>query len=171
MKIEIDYYTDFEDKNKLEEYNKFLKKYKKKVEQISRLALERRNIAIGNFYIGIGIVSKESIRNTNKESRDIDKVTDVLSFPMYEVKELQELANKTKENKDQVAIGDIVICLEKVEEQSVEYETGVEREILYMITHGMCHLMGYDHEDLKDKDIMREAEEDILKKIEGEKLK
>lgn len=171
MKIDIDYYTDFEVKEDLEKYNKFLEKYKGKINKIVRLALENREILFGNFYIGIGIVSKESIQTTNKECRNIDKVTDVLSFPMYEIEDLKKLKVKeeAKDNSQQIPIGDIVICLEKVEEQAAEYETGFEREMLYMITHGMCHLMGYDHEELEDKVIMRETEEEILKKIEGEK--
>jgi len=168
MKIDIDYYTDFESKENLEKYDKFLKEYKGKIDKIVRLALENRKILFGNFYIGIGVVSKESIQTTNKEYRNIDKVTDVLSFPMYDIQELEELKHNNEEDSQQMPIGDIVICLEKVEEQAAEYETGFEREMLYMITHGMCHLMGYDHEELEDKAIMRETEEKILKKIEGE---
>lgn len=169
MKIDIDYYTDFNTRDSLEKYNSFLKNYKKKIKSIVKIALQKENILFGSFYIGIGIVSKESIKITNKESRNIDKVTDVLSFPMYEEKELESFKIKNEGKNQQRAIGDIVICLEKVEEQAIEYETGFEREMLYMITHGMCHLIGYDHEKAEDKIVMRETEEYILKKIEGEK--
>lgn len=167
MKIEIDYYTDFDDKERLKKYKEFLKNYKKKVNKIVKISLDRQKISSGSYYIGIGIVSKESIQATNRESRNIDKVTDVLSFPMYDSKELMDIGTKEEQNNEQIALGDIVICIEKVEEQAIEYNTGFEREMLYMITHGMCHLMGYDHEIIEDKTIMREVEEDILKKIEG----
>ncbi len=87
---------------------------------------------------------------------------------MYEKDEIENLSkSKLLSENGQLPLGDIVVCLEKVEEQGIEYNTGFDRELLYMITHGMCHLMGYDHEDLGDKSIMREKEELILKEIGG----
>lgn len=161
MKIEIDYYTDFKDKKHLNKYHEIVKKYKKKIETIIKISLNKENIFEGDFYIGLGIVSKENIKTINKSNRNIDEVTDVLSFPMFDKKEIKSLENI----KQQVLLGDIVICLEKVEEQALEYSTGFEREILYMITHGMCHLMGYDHENKQEKVFMRTLEEEILKNI------
>ena len=64
-----------------------------------------------------------------------------------------------------IELGDIILCLDVVEEQSIEYGTGFLREILYMITHGMCHLVGYDHIEPEDKKEMRTKEEKILKRI------
>lgn len=168
MEIEVDYYTDFNDEKDIEEYNKLIRKYKNKIENILKLALEKQGIYSGKFYIGVGIVSESNIKDINKKCRNIDKVTDVLSFPMYERQELEKLSNG-EGNNEQITLGDIVICLDKVKNQSVEYGTGFEREILYMIAHGVCHLIGYDHEIEQEKVSMRKLEEEILKEIEGEK--
>ena len=62
-------------------------------------------------------------------------------------------------------LGDIVISIEKVEEQTVEYGHSFERELSYMVVHGFYHLMGYDHIKEEDKKIMRKKEEQVLEKL------
>lgn len=163
MNINIDFYTDYEDENKVEEYNKFLEEYKNKIEKIVTRALELNNISLNNIYIGIGVVKKETIHTMNKEHRNVDRETDVLSFPMYEKEELKSL-DKVLEN-EEISIGDIVLCMDVIEKQAVEYETGFNREMLYMITHGICHLLGYDHIIEEEKNDMRKMEEIILSEI------
>ena len=116
--------------------------------------------------VSISSASKGDIRKINKEYRDIDKITDVLSFPIFTKDELQDIISKEEDKKiKHIELGDIILCLDVVEEQSIEYGTGFLREILYMITHGMCHLVGYDHIDPEDKKEMRAKEEKILKRI------
>ena len=73
-------------------------------------------------------------------------------------------SNKEKMLKE-IELGDIILCLDVVKEQSIEYNTGILRETLYMITHGVCHLMGYDHMVEDEKKEMRALEEKILSKI------
>ena len=68
-------------------------------------------------------------------------------------------------DEEEISIGDIVICLDVIEKQAVEYGTGFNREMLYMITHGICHLLGYDHIEENDKVVMRKMEEKILSRI------
>ena len=80
---------------------------------------------------------------------------------MYEKEELEEkIAKQHYEHED--VLGDIVISIEKVEEQAKEYGHGFERELSYMLVHGFYHLMGYDHIEEEDKKKMRPKEEKIL---------
>ena len=116
------------------------------------------------LYVEITLTTPEQIRKINKEFRNIDKETDVLSFPMFEKQEL-EIGLKNNEFNTEDALGSIVISLEKVEEQAKEYGHSFERELSYMIVHGFYHLMGYDHIKEEDKIQMRQKEENILNKL------
>lgn len=163
MKVNIDFYTDYEDAEKLKEYNSFLDKYSGKIEKIVNEALVLNEIKLSNIYLGIGVVTKSTIHNINKEHRNVDRETDVLSFPMFEKGELNKLNEIPEE--EEISIGDIVLCMDVIEKQAIEYGTGFDREMLYMITHGICHLLGYDHIEEDDKADMRKMEEKILLKI------
>lgn len=115
-----------------------------------------------NFYLSITLTTPEEIHKLNKQYRKVDKETDVLSFPMFEKEELEELRSKQKANQLPEAIGDIVISVQRVEEQAKEYGHSFERELAYMVVHGFYHIMGYDHIEEKDKAKMRPKEEKIL---------
>lgn len=160
MNLNIDFYTDYEDLEKLNEYNEFLEKYSGKIKKIVEEALVLNEITLSNIYVGIGVVTMDTIHTMNKEHRNVDRETDVLSFPMFERGELNNLKN-IPEN-EEVSIGDIVLCMDVIEKQAVEYGTGFNREMLYMITHGICHLLGYDHIEEDEKIDMRKMEEKIL---------
>ena len=112
------------------------------------------------LYVNIVLTNPENIRKINKEYRNIDKETDVLSFPMFEKEELEQ---RKEENQD--ILGDIVISIEKVKEQAMEYEHSFKRELAYMAVHGFYHLMGYDHMNENDKILMRQKEEKVLNKL------
>ena len=134
------------------------------IEKIIDLALEKNNISKQNISVSIQSVDKEEIRKLNAEYRGIDRSTDVLSFPIFERDEFEDLKKNDIEKKlGEVELGDIILCLDVVKEQSIEYGTGILREVLYMITHGICHLLGYDHIEPEDKKEMRTLEEDILR--------
>lgn len=113
------------------------------------------------LYISVTLTNPENIRKLNKEYRDIDKETDVLSFPMFEKKEIQALKNLQYEE----ALGDIVISIERVKEQAIEYGHSFERELSYMLVHGFYHLMGEDHIEESDKIKMRAKEEAVLEML------
>ena len=113
-----------------------------------------------NLYVNIVLTNPENIRKMNKEYRNIDKETDVLSFPMFEREELQR---RKDINTD--ILGDIVISIERVSKQAEEYGHSFERELAYMAVHGFYHLMGYDHMKESDKKEMRQKEEDILEEL------
>lgn len=115
------------------------------------------------LYISITLTVPSKIQQANKQYRNIDKATDVLSFPMFEREEIQNLISKKYEVKD--ILGDIIISIPKVEEQAEEYGHSFERELSYMCVHGFYHLMGYDHIDENDKKEMRAKEDEILNKL------
>ena len=118
-----------------------------------------------NLYISVILTNPEKIREINKEYRKIDKPTDVLSFPMFEKEEIEQI-KASKENIVEEVLGDIVISIEQVEKQAQEYGHSFERELAYMLVHGFYHLMGYDHIKEEDKQKMRPKEEKILNDLD-----
>ena len=134
------------------------------IETIINIALEEKNIKDQNVSISISAVGKDEIHQINKEYRNVDKETDVLSFPIFEKEELdKKIAQKDFEYED--ILGDIIISIKKVEEQAKEYGHSFERELAYMIVHGFYHLMGYDHIKEEDKLVMRPKEEKVLERL------
>ena len=118
--------------------------------------------------ITITLTTPDNIQEINRDYRGIDKATDVLSFPMFEKEELTEkIKNKQYEHED--VLGDIIISVERVEEQAKEYGHSFERELSYMLVHGFYHLMGYDHIEEADKIIMRPKEEKVLTDLKIER--
>ena len=109
--------------------------------------------------VSISIVDNSEIKNINKQFRHIDKETDVLSFPQLTFEE-GEVAD-VNEN-DEIILGDIIISIEKAISQAEEYGHGLRREIAFLTAHSMLHLMGYDHMEPEERDIMFEKQEKIL---------
>ena len=139
-------------------------KYLELIEKVIRQAFIEEKIENIKLYINIILTNPENIKNINKQYRNIDKETDVLSFPMFEKEEIENL--RKNGNDIEEALGDIVISLQKVEEQAQEYGHSFERELSYMLIHGFYHLMGYDHMNDNDKVQMREKEEGVLNKLQ-----
>ena len=112
---------------------------------------------------------EEEIRRLNREQRQVDKVTDVLSFPALDGirgKPLKKSEHPFDEDEEgHLFIGSVVICRERAKEQAEEFGHSYERELNYLLVHGLCHLLGYDHEEEADKRAMREKEERVLKKM------
>ena len=115
------------------------------------------------LYISITLTVPDVIKEINKEYRNIDKPTDVLSFPMFQRDEIQELIKKNYEVED--VLGDIIISIPRVKEQAIEYNHSFERELAYMVVHGFYHLMGYDHMEETEKKEMRKKEDEVLNKL------
>jgi len=142
---------------------KLEKENEKIVKDILKTCFETEELTNTKLYVNVIFTNLENIRKINLEYRNIDKATDVLSFPMFEQKELLEL--KTKDALYEEVLGDIVISVEKVEEQANEYNNSFQRELAYLLVHGFYHLMGYDHIEENDKRKMRKKEEYILEKL------
>lgn len=119
--------------------------------------------------INLRITDEAGIRETNRDWRGVDSVTDVLSFPMMDYVPGQVLTNALLRksllyNPEEGAyeLGDVVLCAQRVAEQAAEYGHGLRREATYLLAHGIYHLMGYDHENGEDKRRMRDMEEKAL---------
>lgn len=112
-----------------------------------------------NLDVYVTLTNNENIRKINAEHRNIDKATDVLSFPMFD---RNEIPNLREDDKTEDILGDIIVSIEKVKEQAEEYGHSFQRELAYLITHGMLHLLGYDHIIEEEKVVMRKREEEIL---------
>ena len=127
-------YLDIEEK---EEYDRTIKKVVEK-------CFEEEDMQDSKLYITITLTNEQNIKEINNKYRNIDKETDVLSFPMFEREELEKIIkNKIYDHED--VLGDIVISIPRVEMQAEEYGHSFERELSYMVVHGFYHLMGYDH--------------------------
>ena len=135
------------------------------INNVINLSFKEENIDKLNLYVNIILTDSSNIREINNTYRNIDKETDVLSFPMFEEEEINNMLEQPKMLVIREVLGDIIISIEKVKEQAKEYEHSFERELSYMIVHGFYHLMGYDHMNEEEKSIMREKEENILNKL------
>ena len=140
------------------------KSYDKIVEKVLQKCYEEEKLLDSKLIITITFTTPEQIHKINKEYRQVDRPTDVLSFPMFERKELEEKITKQDFEHEDV-LGDIIISIEKVKEQAIEYGHSFERELSYMLVHGFYHLMGYDHIEEEDKKEMRPKEEKILNEL------
>lgn len=123
------------------------------------LVLEREGVLNPLAEISVIFTDSQEIREINRDHRDIDKVTDVLSFPQFESPEEIPKAGP-------YALGDVVICTQQAQAQAEEYGHSCEREMVYLFVHSMFHLMGYDHMEADEKKEMRAGEEDIMEKLD-----
>ncbi len=114
--------------------------------------------------LSVTFEDREGIHELNREYRGVDSATDVLSFPMYEPREIAELASGGIDVPE-IEIGDVVICMDKVLEQAEEFGHSKERETLYLFTHSVLHLLGFDHEDEEERREMRKREEAVMEAI------
>lgn len=123
-----------------------------------------------NTEVSITFVDNEKIQSLNRQYRNIDNPTDVLSFALDDSSAIEtEIAFVNAS--DLHLLGDIVISLEKAVEQANEYGHSTERELGFLTVHGMLHLLGYDHTTEEDALAMREWEEKILQQLQLVRLK
>lgn len=137
--------------------------YSNLTEKVINKCFEVEDLLDKNIYVSILYTTPNEIQEYNKEYRNIDRATDVLSFPMFEKDEVQKLKQEKSMATD--VLGDIIINLSQVKMQADEYGHSFERELAYMLVHGFYHLMGYDHIKEEDKKEMREKEEAILNEL------
>ena len=140
------------------------KEYETIISNVLEKCFEIEHLPNDKFLVSVTLTNPENIRKINKEYRNIDKSTDVLSFPMFEKEELEKIV-KEQAFEYMDILGDMVISIEQVEGQAKEYGHSFERELSYMIVHSFYHLMGYDHIKEEDKDKMRPKEEFVLNEL------
>lgn len=120
-------------------------------------------------YVSLSICTDGEIRLVNRDTRGIDAVTDVLSFPTISYVQGEtarrakpKLLREWEPEYGACFLGDILISLERAQAQAIEYHHSCSRELSYLFVHGVCHLMGYDHINGKDREAMRKLEEKAL---------
>ena len=133
------------------------KEYENQIEFVIEECFKKEGLEKKNLYINIVLTNPNQIKQINKAKRNINEETDVLSFPMFEKDEINNLNND-----DVDILGDIVISIERVKKQALEYGHSFERELSYMVVHGFYHLLGFDHMNEQDKSVMRKKEEELL---------
>lgn len=121
--------------------------------------------------VNLLLTTNEEIQKMNAEFREIDRATDVLSFPMVDYEEpgefefLEEADEYFHPETGELMLGDIVISKEKVLSQSEEYGHSPRREYAFLIAHSMLHLMGYDHMEEEERLCMEAKQRDILDRL------
>ena len=134
--------------------------YENQIQKVIKQCFMTENLMDKNLYINIILTTPTEIRKYNKQYRNIDKETDVLSFPIFEKEEIEKIQKNGNEVPE--VLGDLIISMKQVARQAEEYGHSFERELAYMVVHGFYHLMGYDHIEEEDKKEMRLKEENIL---------
>ncbi len=110
--------------------------------------------------VSVTLTDDEQIHKLNREHRNVDKSTDVLSFPQYEADELDYF-----EEDEEIVLGDIVISLEHARRQAQEYGHSYVRELAFLCVHSVLHLLGYDHIEKADEEVMLGLQKEILDDI------
>ena len=119
----------------------------------------------------VTLTDNEGIRELNAQQRDIDKATDVLSFPMIEYEKpgdfsmVEDDFSNFNPETGELILGDIVISLDKVVSQANEYNHSPKREFAFLVAHSMLHLFGYDHMEEEERAVMERKQEEILSNI------
>jgi len=126
------------------------------VEDYIKTVIEDEYNSERDIYMSLLMTDNENIQIVNRDYRGKDQPTDVISFAYLDNEDNFQLG-------PYLTLGDIVISLERVKEQAEDYNHSFKREFFYVLTHGILHLLGYDHIEDMDKEKMRKKEEEILK--------
>ena len=142
--------------------------YKHKIKKILSVAEKVLKEDFSNVCVSLNFVSDEEIHRLNKEFRNVDKVTDVLSFPNLN-KTPNEKLKKFKKSYDfdegLLFLGDIVISKNVAKAQAKEFEHSITREVCFLALHGFLHLLGFDHIKEEDERIMNKIQDKILSEV------
>ncbi len=124
------------------------------------------------FEVNVTFTDNEGIRQINREFRELDMPTDVLSFPMVSYERPgdfsgleQDSASNFHPETGELLLGDIVISLERAREQAQEYGHSLQREICFLAAHSMLHLFGYDHMEEQERIVMEQKQEKVLQSL------
>lgn len=121
--------------------------------------------------VNVLLTDNEGIRQINRQYRQIDSPTDVLSFPMADYDEPADFDRLEEQGADyfnpetgELLLGDIVISVDKVKEQALKYGHSESRELAFLVAHSMLHLFGYDHMEDEERRVMEGKQEEILER-------
>ena len=144
--------------------------YKELIEKVVVAALDYEKCPY-EAEVNVVLTGNEEIHQVNKEFRNIDRPTDVLSFPMidYEVPaqfdDLEDYMEYFNPETGELILGDIMISLEKVKSQAEEYNHSMEREVAFLTAHSVLHLCGYDHMEDEERLVMEDKQSAILEEL------
>ena len=130
-----------------------------KMTEAAIYAVELEELESERCEISVTFVDMDEIHQLNREYREVDRPTDVLSFPQFY--DLEEEIPEVGE----ICLGDVVICKDKAAEQAEEFGHSFEREIIYLFVHSVLHLLGYDHMEDDEKACMRAREEEVMEHL------
>ncbi len=144
------------------------RRYRKLIKSIYEEALMQTDNAYEGAWLTVTFVNKERIAQLNKSFRNVDRATDVLSFPMLNIVYPQKIKEFAKENEPDgsLYLGDVVICIKVAKEQAKQYGHSKKREVGFLALHGLLHLLGYDHIEIDDEKIMTATSKQILENLE-----
>lgn len=137
------------------------------IKRLLNIALTHLKQPSKQLEMSLSIVSPQEIQQLNKQYRQVDSVTDVLSFPTVDnpsrgVLDLDQLEGDINPQTGRLNIGDVIICLDRAKEQAVSYNHSLKREIAFLSLHGLLHLLGYDHMNQEDEQQMFTLQNEIL---------
>lgn len=141
------------------------------IKRLLQGALKRLGQPVKEIEMSLSIVSPEDIKALNKQFRGVDSVTDVLSFPTVDNPKRAILNVDTfpqdavNSNTGKLNIGDVIICLQRAQEQAVEYGHSLKRELCFLSLHGLLHLLGYDHVEPQDEEQMNALQDELLEQM------
>lgn len=155
----------------LEDENEFFKANPglyEKVESVIECCLEEEDVPY-EVEVSLSVVDLKTIHEINASQRQIDRPTDVLSFPQIEPEKIGyinwdkvDFSGCVNYDTDEVMLGDIILCEEKAKEQAESYGHSLEREVCFLVAHSMLHLLGYDHMTPEDEKNMFTKQESVL---------
>lgn len=140
------------------------------IKKVLETGLEYLGQPTKQLEVSLSFVGEDEIRELNKEYRDTDKVTDVLSFPTVEnpdrgVIDLASHASDLNPETWLLNLGDIIICLPRAKQQAKEYGHSLKREVAFLSLHSLLHLIGYDHMNQADEEQMTAVQNAVLDKL------
>ena len=141
--------------------------FKSSIKKVAEIALKHLLQPSEQLEMSVSVVTAEEIKKLNAEYRQIDAVTDVLSFPTLELgKKVVDISTLGQSNlnpqTNRLNLGDVIICLQQAKVQASEYGHSLKREMCFLVLHGLLHLLGYDHENAEDETEMTALQAEIL---------
>jgi len=136
------------------------------IKKAVKLCAEHENFPY-SWEVCITLTDDKTIQEINRDYRQTDKPTDVLSFPLiqYDNRVPQVMPGDIDPETGRISLGDIIISVERAEEQAQNYGHSFEREIVFLAVHGMLHLLGHDHMNREDERIMSEKQRTVMDEI------
>ena len=142
-------------------------RYRGMITKLYNFALNYTKNDMEDAITSVSFTDEKNIKKLNNEYRKVDKVTDVLSFPMLDIVYPQKLQDFIQEFSPDgtLYIGDVVICKNVAKRQAKEYGHSTKREIAFLALHGLLHVLGYDHIKENDEKLMQSTAKEILDKL------